>query len=296
MPSNRAFTLLELLVVITIIGILSSIVIVSMSGSTDSATIAKGKAYAQQVHALLGSNAVGVWNFDEGADKTCSGGEDICDISGYGNHGIIIGDSEWISSDIEGYALSFDGDYISIENSSSLNITDSITLGAWVKLNSLPLVNYTPVINKGGGGSSGYRIRINSNGAFYTEIKNFGYYYDGGNTKLSVNIWYYIMTTYDNTSGKMVLYLDGVGKSPSSVSGKLKTTGSSLVIAGDSPSRVINGLIDEVRIYSAALPSTEIQKHYVQGLNKLLVNQAITKAEYERRMEKFDQSLVRYEE
>jgi prepilin-type N-terminal cleavage/methylation domain-containing protein len=50
---QKAFTLLELLVVITIIGILSSIVIVSMSGSTDSANIAKGKAYSQQIHALL---------------------------------------------------------------------------------------------------------------------------------------------------------------------------------------------------------------------------------------------------
>ena len=62
---NKAFTLLELLVVITIIGILSSIVIVSMSGSADSASIAKGKAYAQQVQALLGHEARGMWDFDE---------------------------------------------------------------------------------------------------------------------------------------------------------------------------------------------------------------------------------------
>jgi hypothetical protein len=52
------------------------------------------------------------------------------------------------------------------------------------------------------------------------------------------------------------------------------------------------GLIDEVRIYSEALPATEIQEHYVQGLNKLLANQVITQAEYDQRMEEFNQYLV----
>ena len=105
----RAFTLLELLVVITIIGILASIVIVSMSGSTDSATIAKGKIYAQQIHALLGANALGVWNFDEGT------GTVVKDLSGYNNHGVITG-ADWTEDTPigQGYALSFNGssDYV----------------------------------------------------------------------------------------------------------------------------------------------------------------------------------------
>ena len=128
---NKAFTLLELLVVITIIGILSSIVIVSMSGSTDSATIAKGKAYAQQVHALLGANAVGVWNFDEGE------GDTVYDISGYGNNGTFSGDTHFVPSDIGGHALSFDGsgDYIDCGGDMSFNFGDSIdfSIELWIK-------------------------------------------------------------------------------------------------------------------------------------------------------------------
>jgi prepilin-type N-terminal cleavage/methylation domain-containing protein len=158
MLSNRAFTLLELLVVITIIGILSSIVIVSMSGSTDSATIAKGKAYAQQVHALLGSNAVGVWNFDEEVENTCSGGEDVCDVSGYGNHGIFSGDTHYVPSDIGGYALSFDGigDYVSYGNDASLNITDGFTIESWVKANSF--LAHAGIVNKGADATANYAL------------------------------------------------------------------------------------------------------------------------------------------
>ena len=61
---------------------------------------------------------------------------------------------------------------------------------------------------------------------------------------------------------------------------------------GKGLSDYFSGLIDEVRIYSEALPATEIQKHYVQGLNKLLVNQAITQSEYDKRMKEFNQYLV----
>lgn len=31
----------------------------------------------------------GYWPIDEGVDNTCSGGEDVCDISGNGNHGVL---------------------------------------------------------------------------------------------------------------------------------------------------------------------------------------------------------------
>jgi len=56
--------------------------------------------------------------------------------------------------------------------------------------------------------------------------------------------------------------------------------------------RYFNGLIDEVRIYAEALLSAEIQKHYVQGLNKLLANNAITEEEYNQRMAKTEQLLT----
>jgi prepilin-type N-terminal cleavage/methylation domain-containing protein len=136
---SKAFTLLELLVVITIIGILSSIVIVSMSGSTDSADIAKGKSYDQQIHALLGYEAVLDLNFNENAYNSCPDGKDVCDASGYNNNGDISNnEAAYILNPVGGYALSFDGinDRITIADSSSLDVREAITLTVWVNTDS----------------------------------------------------------------------------------------------------------------------------------------------------------------
>jgi HPt (histidine-containing phosphotransfer) domain-containing protein len=53
-----------------------------------------------------------------------------------------------------------------------------------------------------------------------------------------------------------------------------------------------SGIIDEMHIYAKALPSAEVQKLYVKGLEKLFENNAITQAEYDQKMEEFEQSLA----
>jgi prepilin-type N-terminal cleavage/methylation domain-containing protein len=78
----KAFTLIELLVVIAIIGLLSSVVLVSTSGLRDRAEITKIMQWAKSLNSLLGSQAAGIWNFDEGVMDSCSDDKDACDISG----------------------------------------------------------------------------------------------------------------------------------------------------------------------------------------------------------------------
>jgi len=294
MPSNRAFTLLELLVVITIIGILSSIVIVSMSGSTDSATIAKGKAYAQQVHALLGANAVGAWNFDEGTANTCSGGEDVCDISGYGNHGTFYGDTQFVSSDIDGYALSFDGtgDYVDCGDEDRLNINNEITIEVWSNRPASSVDIYPRIISKGLSANDGYQLMMGQNlDLLRWEIEGLTPVYKEKSYSFLENQWYHIILTYSGDN--VILYINGILIDNTAVSGTIVKNQNNLEIGrrGDN-ARYFNGLIDDVRIYSEALPSIEIQKHYVQGLNKLLANNVITQIEYDQRMQEFNKSLA----
>jgi len=285
MSSNRAFTLLELLVVITIIGILSSIVIVSMSGSTDSATIAKGKAYAQQIHALLGANAVGVWNFDEGAGITVS------DISGYGNDGTLAGNTHFVDSEIEGYSLSFDGtgDSVNCGNNSSLNITGPITIEAWIKKNivdrrddiTLKITGYNF-----GAHNAAYNyhlfIQAQDSGGTWRGA------YSNANAVTDTN-WHHVVVSYERPAAKF--YVDGQPWGTGTRDYDVISSNGYFYISPDA-GNPFNGLIDGVRIYSTALPATEIQKHYVQGLEKLLSKQSITKAEYDQRMTEFNQSLV----
>jgi prepilin-type N-terminal cleavage/methylation domain-containing protein len=294
---NRAFTLLELLVVITIIGILASIVVVSMSGSTDSATIAKGKAYAQQIHALLGHEAVLDLNFNENDYNTCPDGSDVCDASGYNNNGTISQDEDgaaFVSSPVDGYALSFDGvdDYVNAGNGASLNITGEITIEAWVNTDI-----ESPAVNKGifakCDAVNGYMIRHRTGAKDIQAavFKSGSAISADSSITLVAGQWYHVVGTYNGERVKV--YVNGVYEGVSGVfTAGIGITAYNARIGNDYNTPNWSGLIDDVRIYAAALPATEIQKHYVQGLERLLSNQAITQAEYIQRMEEFNQSLA----
>ena len=281
---QTAFTLLELLVVITIIGILSSIVIVSMSNSTDSAAIAKGKAYAQQINSVLGDKTVLSLNFNENATGTCPDGKDVCDASGYNNNGTIYGAS-YVSSLVDGYALSFDGvdDYAEIRRPapSALIFTGSQpwTFEHWIKFWDQTTV---------------YAGKLSYGPYFYISNTQLGFRALGGveygwaGSSL-YNRWHYIAWVADG-NGNLNVYLNGVSQGSKSVPTTMEFERIGKSYGGSG--YFLKGFIDEIRVYAEDIPATEIQKHYVQGLEKLLANQAITQAEYDQRMEEFNQSLV----
>ena len=127
----------------------------------------------------------------------------------------------------------------------------------------------------------------------YVRIGGTCYAHSGSNIPL--NEWVHLVMTA-KTGDKLLTYRNGVQVLTTSLpSGTFEVTANSLQIAGYSGNVTppkFQGLIDEVRIYAEALPSAEIQKHYVQGLNKLLANNAITEEEYNQRITAFNQSLV----
>jgi len=292
---NRAFTLLELLVVITIIGILASIVVVSMSGSTDSATIAKGKSYAQQVHALLGHEAVLDFNFNENAQDTCPDGKDVCDASGYGNHGIFYGNVNFVDSPIDGYALFFDGtgDYVNAGN--NVRPSEAITVSSWLNPVAIKISGASISTGRSGGIIQFYPLDLDVKFCVYT---NAWYCVVIPKIDILLNEWSYFVHTYDQN--KLKVYINGLLKDEKDLAGDIVYDDKPAIIGGYvgtsfptyAPANYFNGLIDEVRIYSEAISEVEIQKHYVQGLEKLLANQFITQAEYNQRMEEFNQSLA----
>jgi len=274
---QKAFTLLELLVVITIIGILSSIVIVSMSGSTDSAEIAKGKSFSQQVHALLGYEARGVWNFDEGTVNTCSATQDACDLSGYNNHGTFVGNTDYVESDIEGYALSFDGtgDYVDCgEGSSSFIIGGrDHTLEAWMYPTGFASTyNYIASIGDSLTGKQSSFGIVNDLrlflSAYSSPIAHTSY------ALPALNDWYHIVMSYDGNSDTASFYVNGEWKEDEIISLDV-TVGKCRIGSNVGNGSLFIGLIDEVRIYATALSRAEIRDNYVQGLKKMLVKNVI---------------------
>ena len=66
MNKRTAFTLIELLVVIAIIGILSGLIIVSVSGAAQKATIAKAQIFSNSLRNSLMMNMVAEFKLEIG--------------------------------------------------------------------------------------------------------------------------------------------------------------------------------------------------------------------------------------
>ena len=138
---NKSFTLIELLVVIAIIGLLASIILVSLKGVREKAEIAKGLEFSQSIQHALGADAVGIWSFDD-----CGNDGDthttLADTSGYGNNGTNHGaicreDTPFhvVGSGGGKRALSFDGDDYVDCGSGASTLPANFTAEVWVYFN-----------------------------------------------------------------------------------------------------------------------------------------------------------------
>jgi len=268
---QKSFTLIELLVVIAVIGLISSIILVSLKGTTKKARIAKTLEFSHTVNHVLGAYAVGIWSFDEGSGNAANDG------SGYGNNGTIYGAS-WtddtphkvVGAGAGKYALSFDGvdDYVEVPDNSVFNFgTGDFTIEVWAKPNALAgdyraLVtedldrrDLCLILNNGGLSAKMY-LDVD----YVTQLSPA--------LSWSLGQWYHLVATRKNGVTKM--FRDG-----QEVSSATNQTGSVDASSGFyiGRFRIVswhpwNGLIDEVRIYSEALSAAEIQKHYVEGLER----------------------------
>ncbi|HOI59726.1 MAG TPA: prepilin-type N-terminal cleavage/methylation domain-containing protein [Candidatus Pacearchaeota archaeon] len=286
---NKSFTLIELLVVIVIIGILAGVIMISTSSLIDKANIAKSKVFEESVQNNLAADMVSRWKLDEiiNVNQTPDAWEN--NNGTLVNSPILKNDSDCIADKCFGFNGS--NSYIDCGNNESLDITTKITISAWVKYSVVGSTHDSWIAVKKGlsWDDNGYGLFFGYSSDLYFTLGN------SGSTSLYARYnvpnatsrgWMFILGVYDGINAK--LYFDGSEVNSQNPSHGLISNTQPLLIGGKTTIYPLNGLIDDVRVYSGALSSSQIKQNYVAGLDSLFFKGLISKAEYNDRLLKLN--------
>jgi len=196
---------------------------------------------------------VAYWKFDEGSGTTAF------DSSGNGLNGTLLGDTQWAAGKMGG-ALEFDGDgdYVDCGNNELFDITDELTVSAWINIRSVTAA-WMAVITKG---DSAWRISINNTTQgmhFGIEDGTRGWQAANSTIELPLNEWYHVCGTYDLQNGGRI-YIDGVldGTNPDLLGITHSTYNVYIGENAQAVNRWWDGFIDDVQLYNHALTEAEI--------------------------------------
>jgi len=207
------------------------------------------------VGASPGPGIVGLWHFDG----------DATDSSGNGNDGTLMGGATY-GTGMFGQAVSLDGsdDYVSVPDSTSLDITSDITVEGWIKLASFsqPSTVAAKWRDISDVDERGYLLTVATDGTprFYISTTGINFPRATGSA-LSLDTWYHLAGTYDGANIK--LYVNGTLVDTQAQTGAIFSNNEPLLIGandgyGGSARKFTNGLIDEVRVWDEALSSGQI--------------------------------------
>jgi prepilin-type N-terminal cleavage/methylation domain-containing protein len=289
---KQSFTLVEILVVIVIIGILSSFIFFTINDSVDKANIAKSKMFSESIKNNLLLNLVSEWKFD---DSTNLGLDSWGSNNGTNNGATAITDESQCVSD--GCASFNTNDYIRISDSDSFNFGSKMSMFTWVKGEGQ---NSNYIFSKYDDGTGvdqrsfaitvyntdGFRVMISDNGSWTTgHIKN---YYT--TQKAFDNFWHLIGFSFNE--GELTLYLDSyecniskiLDDDISSIYNSSSDAGVGIKFQTNSPVAFLTGLIDNIQVYNTVLPESQIKQNYLLGLNNLYAKGLITELEYNEKL------------
>ncbi len=237
------------------------------AGSTDSSgntvwSIQRSfKTNAQGVIPPIGQGGPVIYlPFNEGSGRTAA------DATANGNNGTLQGNVTWVNGKY-GKAIYINEDsadnMVVVRDSNTLDVTDAMTMAAWVYVESIPNLWSVIAIKEGS-----YMLHIQSIqpdfsvGLVLNVNGSLGPWPDSSVAKTSMNQWHHVVGVYDGDN--QYTYIDGELKGTYARKGTIDVTDSDLVIGHDSRSwcnyRKTAQVIDEFMIFNRALSQAEIQQ------------------------------------
>ena len=286
MNNQKSFTLIELLVVIVIIGILAGVIMISTSSSIDKANIAKVKVFENSIDSNLAANMVSRWKLDE-IDTTLN--PNTTPDAWGSNTGSLYGTDgpqlKLAPECVTDGCFEFNGidNKIMIANSADLNISDDITVSAWIKQDVFDHSSYHIVLES-----------VTDYGWFFGTVSGKVCWLIGRQNLNSWNVsfqsygiltngWNHIVGTYKNGLG--TIYLNGsFVKDLLGVAEKTKDPNGFKIGLQNINNYTFDGLIDDVKIYNSVLSTSQIKQNYIAGLNSLLIKGAISESEFKEKV------------
>ncbi len=202
----------------------------------------------------LARGLVGRWTFDEGKGSIAR------DVSGRSNHGTVMGDAKWTEGRIGG-ALEFDGtdDFVSIRNESNFDITGSVTVSAWIRVESFTK-SWQAIVTKG---DRAWRLhRANETKSVGFACSDLSRKQVGdlpGEKDVADRKWHHVAGVLDGT--ELSIFVDGALDASAKSSSNISVNDYSVLIGANAQvrGRLFHGVIDDVRIYDRALSVDELR-------------------------------------
>jgi hypothetical protein len=202
------------------------------------------------------------WTLDDGVGLVAAD-------SVAGNDGRLQGDALWAEGFLGGAVLlDGNGDYIDCGNQPAYNVTDAVTLAAWVQpRGDFAYPDWSGIIMRGGANIDTFALYYNGTSkqlGFKTTGTTPNWYATGANSNavLFDGEWHHVAATYDGKT--KVVYLDAVAVGSIAATGKIETSSGRLLLGAGRDltptTHHLAGRLDEARLYNRALPAKDIKE------------------------------------
>ena len=203
-------------------------------------------------------NPTGYLTFDEGSGKAAA------DSSGNGNNATLLGRAGWTIGLVGPHALKLSagaGSYAEVL-SPVVDTTESFSVAAWVKLTTIN--GSQTFVSEDGDSTSAFFLQLRADTHKFAFTIPYDFYLNTQSSFTPVaKQWYHVAGVYDAAAQSVSLYVDGILQDqlfnvvPSAANGR------TAIGRGQYKGRLVdfvNGAIDDVRFYSAALTGSDILK------------------------------------